>query len=299
MPIPTGLDLPQFFTRESYDTLRNRILTRIRQAVPTAFLSPSSVGQDMADAMALDLYDERLYANARGRSFSVLYAEDSDLEHIGALFGLEKGDGETNPTYRNRVVSTPAAVAPTTQAGFPAKIRNQFPDRIFSFDFIATPTQSLVTGYVVATGTGETTVTTDPVGTPTAGFLAEVLQAMRSVAIADLLTSYAIAAPTFTRVYAATSINYDQDVTDAATFDADALSALQRLFDRRRGLNTAPHVSEIYTTLATVRGYVNANVTRFTTNAANTTEVVDSLPTARNVSYYASLEAGDLTTTGV
>ena len=299
MPIPTGLRLPQFIQSESFSALRSRLLTRIRSGVPTAFLAPASVGDDMVDAMALDLYDERLYANARGRSFSVLYAMDADLDHNAALFGLERTEEEGNETFRNRVVSTPASVAPTTQAGFPAKIRNAFPDRIFSFDYVAVPTQSLVTGYVVATGDGETTQTSDPPGTPTTEFQAEVLQTMRSVGIADLLTSYAIAAVTFRRVYLAVAINYDQQVTDEATFETDALAALEALFQSRRALDTAPHVSEVYTALDGVRGYISANVTRFTTNAGNIGEVLPNIPASKTVSHYAELADSDLTLTGV
>lgn len=144
----------------------------------------SDPAQKLIEVGAWREYLLRVRINEAVRASMLAFAEGANLEHIGALFDLEKADAETDERFRDRIQNAPEAVA----AAGPKN----------AYRSIALGADASVADVSVVTPTpGDVTVTVlggaNADGTPPADLLAAVLAAVNDDDARPLTDTVAVA----------------------------------------------------------------------------------------------------------
>lgn len=195
-----SMSSPQTFEFVSRDRIFNKLLTDILAVNPefdTGAGQPLSI---ILDTISSYYANSRLYQNNLRLGTLTRFATGADLAQKGYEVGLTQQDGETEASFRNRIIST-RFISTATNSGLEAAVFRQFASEVLGIDFTYSHSSGVTTFYPLAKGTGQRSTTPTERGLPSDDLKSRLDTFLSSGDISNSGDSFTPADPTVTVYY--------------------------------------------------------------------------------------------------
>lgn len=154
----TPQDVPTWFEEIDHDAIRNFLENRIIELEPELDLTIAQPGSRLIDVEAGYHYNARNHQNNLRLATLTRFATGADLEQKGFEWGLRRNTGESDESFRARILAAPyAAHGSATFTGLEALILSNpvFSDQVISIAFTYSAASNITTFYILAKNTGQ------------------------------------------------------------------------------------------------------------------------------------------------